>query len=254
MRPLALFLFFVLSLGGCTSSSSPKSGDGDSENPLYALTLMRQGSLMLQQGRFEAALDKFEEADKVTPGNATILNMMGLCHMRLGQNDRALMAFDSALALIPAFTDARNNRGATYLAMGQYRMAEVDFGAVLDDSTYPHRFDVYYNLAMTYLQQGLTAAAKENFRNALDPNQPVFEAYLQLAAIEQQEGSPDEAIRLLEEAIFEFPTRIETPMALGTLLIHLGREEEAEPYLKRVINDQPNSARANEARRLLGGD
>jgi len=209
---------------------------------------------MLQQGRYEAALDRFEEADKVTPGNATILNMTGLCHMRLGQNDRALLSFDRALALIPAFTDARNNRGATYLAMGQYRMAEVDFGAVLDDSTYPHRFDVYYNLALTYLQRGMTSAAKENFRNALDPNQPVFEAYIQLATIEQQEGFPDEAIRLLEEAIFNFPTRIEAPMALGTLLINLGRENDAEPYLRRVISDQPNSTRANEARRLLDGD
>ncbi len=252
MRSVALFLFFVLSLGGCSTSSSSKSENTETENPLYALTLMRQGSLMLQQGRFEAALDKFEEADKVTPGNATILNMMGLCHMRLGQNDMALLSFDRALALIPAFTDARNNRGATYLAMGQYRMAEVDFGSVLDDSTYPHRFDVYYNLAITYMQREMTSAAKENFRNALDPDQPVYEAYLRLAEIEQKEGSPEEAIQYLEEAIFTFPTRIEASMALGVLLTNLGREKEAEPYLQGVIADQPNSYRADQARRLLG--
>ena len=254
MKSLAVFLFLVISLGGCATSSSPEKNGGDTQNPLYSLTLMRQGSLMLQQGRFEAALDKFEEANKVTPGNATILNMMGLSHMRLGQNDRALQSFDSALALIPAFTDARNNRGATYLEMGQYRLAEVDFTAVLADATYPHRFDVHYNLAMTYLQRGLTSAARENFRSALDPNRPVFEAYLQLAEIEQQTGFPEKAIHLLEEAIFNFPTRIEAPMALGLLLTNLGREADAEPYLQQVISDEPGSWRADEARRLLGGD
>ena len=252
MRPLALFLFFVLSLGGCSSSSSPKSDSAENENPLYALTLMRQGSLLLQQGRYQTALERFEKADEVSPGNGTVLNMMGLCHMRMEQFDQALLSFDRALALIPAFTDARNNRGATYMAMGQYRMAEVDFMAVLADPTYPHRYDVFYNLAMTYLQQGVTSAAKENFRNALDPNQPVFEAYLQLAQIEQQSGFPEEAIQLLEEAIFKFPTRIEAPMALGLLLTNLGRESDAEPYLRRVISDQPGSASADEARLLLG--
>lgn len=245
-------LALSLALGGCASSKPTDPAVGDAENPLYSLTLMRQGSLMLQQGRYDAALDKFENANKISPNNATTLNMMGLCNMRLEHYDQALMSFDRALALIPAFTDARNNRGATYLAMGQYRMAEVDFSAVLADATYPHRFDVYYNLGMTYLQRNLTSAAKENFRNALDPNQPVFEAYLQLAAIEQQEGSTDDAIVLLEDAILEFPGRIEAPLTLGRLLVNLGRDAEAEPYLRRVIADQPGSEYSDDARRLLG--
>lgn len=249
---LVLALVLSMTLGGCTSSKPADPTARDIENPLYSLTLMRQGSLMLQQGRFKAAFDKFERADEISPGNATTLNMMGLCHMRMSQFDQALLSFDKALALIPAFTDARNNRGATYLAIGQYRMAEVDFCAVLADPTYPHRYEVYYNLATTYLQRGLTSAAKENLRKALDPDQPVFEAYLQLAEIEQQEGSPDDAVILLEEAIFRFPTRVEAPLALGRLLINLGREKEAEPYLRKVISDEAGSGFSDVARRLLG--
>jgi len=207
---------------------------------------------MLQQGRYDAALDKFEEADVVSPGNATVLNMMGLCHLRLENFDQALLSFDKALAQVPAFTDARNNRGATYLAMGQYRMAEVDFIAVLSDSTYPNRYAVFYNLGMTYLQRDLTSAAKENFRNALDPDQPVFEAYLRLAEIEQMEGSVENAVTQLEEATINFPNRIEAPMALGALLMSIGRKNEAEPYLRDVISNEPTSDYAAEARRLLG--
>ena len=252
MRSSYLALVLALTLAGCASSEPKDPNLDDAENPLYSLTLMRQGSLMLQQGRFEAALDKFTKAEQVAPGNATTLNMIGLCHMRLENYDQALSSFDQALALIPAFTDARNNRGATYLAMGQYRMAEVDFTEVLSDSTYPHRFNVSYNLGITYLQRGLPSAAKENFRNALDPNQPVFEAYLQLSQIEQEEGSPEAAIILLEEATIEFPNRIEAPLALGRLLTYLDRKSEAEPYLLEVIADEPGSEWAIEARGLLG--
>lgn len=245
-------LVLTLTLGGCSSSKPANPDFNDVDNPLYSLTLMRQGSLMLQQGRFEAALDKFEKANGVSPGNATTLNMMGLCHMRLENYDQALLSFDQALALIPAFTDARNNRGVTYLSMGQYRMAEVDFTEVLSDSTYPHRFEVFYNLGMTYLQRDLPSAAKENFRRALDPNQPVFEAYLQLSTIEQEEGSPEAAITLLEEATFKFPNRVQAPLALGRLLTYLGRKDEAEPYLRKVIADEPGSEFSNEARMILG--
>lgn len=248
-----LILLLALTTGGC-ASSKPSSPDlDDADNPLYSLTLMRQGSLMLQQGRYEAALDKFKKANEVSPGNATTLNMMGLCHMRMKDYDQALLAFDQALALIPAFTDARNNRGATYLSMGQYRMAEVDFTEVLSDPTYPHRFEVFYNLGMTYLQRDLPSAAKENFRKALDPNQPVFEAYLQLSQLEQEEGTPETAVTLLEEATFKFPNRVQAPLALGRLLTYLGRKDEAEPYLRKVIADEPGSKYADEARMILGG-
>lgn len=252
MKSSLLVLTLALVLSSCTSSKPETPAGRDVENPLYSLTLMREGSLLLQQGRFDAALGRFEKADEVAPGNGTVLNMMGLCHLRLERYDQALLSFNKALAQIPAFTDARNNRGATYMAMGQYRMAEVDFLAVLSDSTYPHRFSVFYNLGMTYLQRGLTLAAKENLRKALNPDQPVFEAYLRLAEIEQQEGYPDEAISMLEEAIVSFPNRVEAPMALGRLLTNLDRKDEAEQYLLEVIADQPRSDFADEARRIIG--
>lgn len=261
MRPWIGVTLCTLIVAGCASTkppasapstaSAPTNPDG-STNPLYALTLMRQGSVLLQQERFQDALRKFEEADRHAPGNATVFNMMGLCHLRLGQNEEALTDFNQALRLIPSFTDARNNRGAAYLAMGQYRLAEVDFAAVLADTTYPHRWDVYYNLAMTYLERGQLAAAEDNFRRAVTAPSPVFEAFLRLSEIKQLQGEPDAAIDLLEEARLKYPDRMEASLALGRLLILLDREEEASPYLNEVIMANPGSALAREAERLLG--
>lgn len=234
------------------SSSRPDKDSQKNVDPLTSLTYMRQGSVLMQQGRFQQALEAFEEADRIAPGNATNKNMIGLCHLNLGSFDRALASFDEALRLIPGFTDARNNRGATYLAMGQLHLAEVDFVAVLADSTYPHRKQVYYNLGMTYIQRGQIGAAEENFRKAIVLPNPVFDAYLQLASLAQQQGDLERSKGLLEEARLQFPDRTLVSFELGKLLLRMGEEAEARRYLEQVIDDAPESAEADTARSLLG--
>ncbi len=234
-------------------SASP-SDKIESTDPLYSITLMRQGSILMQQGLYDQALDRFQQADRIAPGNATVHNMMGLCHLRMGQYDLALQSFNAALEFVPGFTDARNNRGATYMAMGQYHMAEVDFIAVLGDSTYPHRKEVYFNLGLTYLQRGQMGAAEENLRKSILLPNPVFDGYLVLAQLAQRQGEVDLAKSLLEEARLEFPDRFEVSLELGKLLMMMGEEEEARPFLEDVIAANPDSEAADTARQLLGID
>lgn len=221
-------------------------------DPLYSLTLMRQGVVLMQQGRLDEALERFNEADRVAPGNATNYNMIGLVYMRKGQFDEALVQFNRALELVPLFTDARNNRGATYLAMGQFHLAEVDFLAVLGESTYPHARQVHYNLGLTYQQRGQLGAAEESFRRSIVPPSPVFDGYMQLAALAQRQGELERSKVLLEEAKLNFPEAIEISLELGKVLMLMGRDEEARPYLEQVIADEPSSELADSARTLLG--
>jgi len=221
-------------------------------DPLYALTLMRQGSVLMQQGRLEQAIEVFEQADQIAPGNATVHNMLGLCALRLGSLDDAMISFDRALEIIPGFTDARNNRGATYLAMGEYDLAEVDFMAVLGDSTYPHQKQVYYNLGLTYIQRGLLGAAENSFRKTIILPNPVAEGYIELAGIAQRRGQMETAEELLVEAQLNFPERTDLSFELGKLLMIMGREDDARPHLERVVADAPSSDSAAMARSLLG--
>jgi tetratricopeptide (TPR) repeat protein len=259
-RSLLFVLFIVLALvtagvGVADASPSPvpkKNKKKSQTDPLLAQSLMRQGYVFMQQQRFDEALDRFRAADQANPGNATVFNMVGLCYLSLEQLDKALENFDTALQMIPGFTDARNNRGTTYLALEQYRLAEVDFIAVLSDSTYPHRWKVFYNLGLTYLGRGQIGAAEENFQKAITAPTPVFEAYLRLAEIAVSQGRTDSALGLLEEARFKYPERLDGILAYGRLLTDLGRSEEAEPYLEDVIASDPGSQLADEARALLG--
>lgn len=262
MRRFVLILVSsVLMIGVATSVVSAGASDKKSkkkkqptpsaQDPLYSLTLMRQGSVLLQQEQYEEALKRFYEAEEIAPGNATVYNMIGLTYLRLSQLDKALSSFNTALSLIPSFSDARNNRGVTYLALEQYHLAEVDFVAVLSDSTYPHRWQVLYNLGMTYLRRGQLGAAEENFRRAIMAPRPVFDAYLRLSQIAISRGNDTEALDLLEEARLTYPERTEAAMRLGELLLELGRVDEARPYLEEVISKEPTSERAQTAEQLL---
>jgi len=230
-------------------SKKQKTPTGD---PLYSLTLMRQGVVLMQQGLYDNALERFKEADQVAPGNATNANMIGLCYLRKGELDQAFAYFDNALRLVPLFTDARNNRGTTYLAMGQFHLAEVDFVAVLGDSTYPHAKQVNYNLGLTYLQRGQDGAAEESFRRSIILPNPVFGGYMQLASLAQRQGELEQSKVLLEEAKLNFPEATEVSFELGKVLILMGRDDEARPFLEQVISDEPSSDSAASARALLG--
>ena len=233
-------------------TTAPQKKGYSADAPLKSLTYMRQGSVLMQQGRYQAALESFQVADKIAPGNATNMNMIGLCYLSLSEPDKALQSFNQTLQLIPQFTDARNNRGATYLMMNQYHLAEVDFIAVLADSTYPHRRQVYYNLGITYLKRGQHGAAEENFRKSIMPPNPVFNGYMQLAQLAQQQGESERALVFLQEAKLEFPDRTEIAFEIGKLLMIMGDEEEARPYLEQVVSDAPDSTQAATARTLLG--
>ena len=241
-------------LQGCASSPGTtldNSPGRDRGSPMYAVTLQRQGSVLLQQRRYKEALQQFQEAQRLQPGNPSVYNMIGLCHMRIGDLEQALASFDSALLRAPAFTDARNNRGAVYLALGQHQLAEVDFMAVLGDSTYPHRTEVYFNLGMTFLRRNQLGPAEENLRRAVVASTPVFEAFRQLSEIERRRGNLDGSLSWLEEAALKFPDRPEASLELGRVLIELGRPEEARKPLDQIINQDPRSPAADQARALL---
>ena len=258
-RIIVVVTFLVLALmsgGTAVSLASPtpdpkKNKKQAKTDPLLAQSLIRQAYSFMQQQRYEEALESFRQAEAANPGNATIYNMMGLCYMSTDRIDQALEKFDTALRMIPGFTDARNNRGTAYLALEQYHLAEVDFIAVLSDSTYPHRWKVFYNLGLTYLGRGQVGAAEENFTKAITATVPVFEAYLRLAEIAVSQGRNDSALGLLEEAHFKFPERLDGILAYGRLLVHMGRMEEARPYLQDVVVSDPGSQLAAEARALL---
>jgi tetratricopeptide (TPR) repeat protein len=85
-----------------------------------------QGLENSQKGRYDEAIQDFNQALKLKPNDAAILTFRGVVYYAKGQNDRALQDFDQALKADPKFGRAYYQRGMIYETLGRYDLALAD--------------------------------------------------------------------------------------------------------------------------------
>jgi Flp pilus assembly protein TadD len=150
--PPLLGLALLVAACATTKSTLPAlPPDIDPNDPTSATQLMRQGQIMIADGRVEEGIARYRMALQLQPDNPTIHNLLGVAELQRGQAKQALEHLNKALSLAPAYSDARNNRGAAYASLGQLAMAEADYLVVLGDTTHANRAGVYFNLGALYL-------------------------------------------------------------------------------------------------------
>ncbi|HPC82211.1 MAG TPA: tetratricopeptide repeat protein [Thermoanaerobaculaceae bacterium] len=255
MKSSALFkllgvITVAVVMAACASSkpAPPRvAPELDPADPLAAIKLMQRGQTLLAEGKADAAVEHFQAARALQPGNPTVHNVLGVAELQRRNGQVALASFNKALELAPTYSDARNNRGAAYLQLGQLAMAEADFLAVLADSTYANRAGVLFNLGSLYLRKGNLPAAEENLRRSTTSGGPV-EAYLALASVEERLGHPELAEKAYLEAMARAPERADLAMALARLYESQGRTKEAEEQYKKILATSPDSPEAQEIR------
>ena len=77
-----------------TSASEPRSAiDIRRQRSAPLLDLMRQGSVLCSRAATNDALEPFQQADRIAPGNATNYNMIGLCYLSLDQTSARRLTF-----------------------------------------------------------------------------------------------------------------------------------------------------------------
>ncbi|MGV8039307.1 MAG: tetratricopeptide repeat protein [Thermoanaerobaculaceae bacterium] len=244
----------VAALFGCASGAPapPKvAPELDPKDPLAAIKLMQRGQTLLAEGRVDAAVEHFQAARTLQPGNPTVHNVLGVAELQRRNSQAAVASFNQALELAPTYSDARNNRGAAYLHLGQLGMAEADFLAVLSDATYANRAGVLFNLGSLYLRKGNISAAEENFRRSTASGGPV-DAYLALAGVEERLGHLELAEKAYLEALARAPERADVGMALAKLYERQGRTKEAEEQYRRILSVSPDSPEAQQIRARPG--
>lgn len=221
------------------------------DNPLAPTMLMQQGQTLVQEGRVDEGITRYQQALSLQPENPTTYNLLGLAELKRGNLTKAVQWFNEALLRAPTYSDARNNRGAAYARLGQFSQAEADFLQVLGDREYANRAGVYFNLGSLYLARGNLAGAEDNLRKAAAPSGPV-EAFLLLGEVEQRLNKLDSAESVLREGLSRAPERVDLTLALAITLERQGRKDEARTYFQKVVALAPSSPEAKEARAHLG--
>jgi len=83
-------------------------------HPDSALGYAHRGNVEHEMGIFARAIDTFEKALAISPGDKEIWNNMGYTHFVAGYLDKAIECFDKALSIDPRYKHAWYNKGYAY--------------------------------------------------------------------------------------------------------------------------------------------
>lgn len=78
------------------------------------------GVALYERGRYEEALQAFDEAIQLNPDLAVVWHNNGTAFRNLGRYEEALQAFDEAIRLDPEYVDAWTMRGLTLADLSNY--------------------------------------------------------------------------------------------------------------------------------------
>lgn len=202
-------------------------------------------------GRYDAALQQLEGAKSSGASPAGVENLRGLSLMLSGDLPKALASFDKALAHEPAMEEARLNRGIAYLRAGQLEKASADLEKLAADEHSVLRADAAYHNAIALDRLGRAADAEVWLTRAqtLDPR--LDAALLYSGMLRERRRDWQGAGRAYLTYLEAHPDSVVALLRFGVSAQKAGRADVAKSYLQRVIDLDPRSPEAVEARKFL---
>jgi len=198
-------------------------------------------------GQWAAAAAEFVRVialDPPEPQGSTAYYDLGNALAAQSDYADAATAFERAIARDPGFLAARANLVTVYLLAGNVPAARAAADAFL--AIAPDSARALYARGITALRSGDAPTALHDFRalSSADPSYAV--AHYDIAIAEQQLGRYDDAERELRTAISLSTGYARARIALGAVLLHEGRKDEA-----RVAFDDAAQSTQDAALRTL---
>jgi tetratricopeptide (TPR) repeat protein len=185
--------------------------------------------------------------------NPRLLAMLGETYEKNHEYEKAVEVFRRALEQDKDDPDLLRSLGTNLLAADHYDEALKVFQDVIKAD--PQDANAYLRLGQIYRQKHQLAKAKDNFRKAqaLAPESP--EITYNLAVVEEMDGAPEEAIRLLKKLIddtskpegmsYTAPEKSNRAVfleRLGFLYRNLEKYTESEAAFRQMIAMDPDNA------------
>ncbi len=104
-----------LQIGGCTAVI--RSGQWQGKDLVWAY--YNRGLAYIDLGEYRRAIEDYDEALRLDPGNASAYNNRGYAYRELGEYRRAIKDLDQALRLDPGYALARDNRRIALRHLGE---------------------------------------------------------------------------------------------------------------------------------------
>ena len=175
---------------------------------------------------------------QTAPQNFRAQSLLGSLYLQAGSAEAAIEANRCALAIDPASEATLLNLGVSLVQAGRvaeaiqlYERATVD---------HPESASFRLNLGLAYAARGDILSAADNFRAAIKINPANAIGHLNLGLALSQMGNKEEALQSYRRATELKPDYAEAWNALGALSLKLGRKADARQALTRALELRPD--------------
>lgn len=201
------------------------------KNPKDFAANLCRGKAYYREGQYDQAISDFTKAIAIEPRSAAAYFYRGNAYAKRGLYDMAISDYTKAIELYPTGVGAYSNRGRTYAYKGQYDMAISDFNKAIE--LYPKDDTHYNNLAWI-----LATCPDAKYRNGVEALKLANKAVEiksvainldTLAAAYAEMGNFEDAIKILEQAIYQLKKNGEEEK-LTELMERLNYYKDNEPW------------------------
>jgi tetratricopeptide (TPR) repeat protein len=244
--------------------------------PFEPMAHLQLGTLLVQAGQTEAAMDQFHLALDLDPDWGPALNGLALTYLRQGKQAEAIAQFEKAVKLQPEAADTRVNLGNALESAGRKQEAQQQFRAALAGRLAtpeslvsvgkmclsegwleeaitnftralrlnPTDAGVHYYLGRALASARRTAEAQRHFIEALRLNPDHAGAHLGLGIELRNQGREAEACEQFATAVGLNPKLLEARLYLGIARLKQQRNPEARREFEAVLQTDPGNALA----------
>jgi tetratricopeptide (TPR) repeat protein len=170
---------------------------------------------------------------------ATYINGAQL-YLRYGMLDEAFDAAETAIAINPEFFGGHDLLGGMLARVQRTDQAIAEYRKALKGN--PSPAGAYSNLANAYLSRGDLRAAMENFNKAIELDSTLVNAYVGLGLAEEGMGDSEGALAMFRRARSIDPYSEPAYHAEASLLIRMGRDNDASDLARQALREWPGSA------------
>lgn len=192
--------------------------------------LFYQGVASLKKGKYEEAIQKYDEALELNPNHEEFYTNRGIAKNFLGQYQEAIADYDKAIDLNPNDAELYNNRGVAKNNLKLHRKAIADHDKAIELN--PNYAEAYNNRGIAKNNWGQYQEAITDYDKAVElkPNDAI--AYNNRGVSKDKLGQHQEAIDDFNKAIELIPNYANAYHNRGTTKQALGRDQEADEDFK----------------------